>query len=442
MSMVIALVGRPNVGKSTLFNRLTGSRDSLVSDYAGLTRDRIYGRGRFRQHHFIVIDTGGLTAQDDTINKQLQAQAQMAMEEADIILFLVDGRSGENPDDARIAQRLRRMKKKVCLVVNKLEASDPQIACSEFYRLGLGEPYPLSAAHGTYMDSLLESICAEAGEKKDQHVDEQIDPGIRIALIGRPNVGKSTLVNRLLGEERQVTADQSGTTRDSVAIPFEKDGQHFTLIDTAGIRRRGRISETVEKFSVVKSLQALEACHVALIMLDAQQEVAEQDIRLIGYALEAGRGIVVAVNKWDHLSRDQKNDIERELDRRLDFLDFAPIHQISALHGNGIQDVLQSASRVYEAARQEITTGALNRSLQRALENHAPPMVNGRRPKMRFAYQGGVNPPLFIINGSGMQKVKNSYRRYLEKHFRKEFGLFGTPIKLVFKNTDNPYDPK
>lgn len=442
MSMVIALVGRPNVGKSTLFNRLTASRDSLVSDYAGLTRDRIYGRGRFRHHHFIVIDTGGLTAEDDTINRQLQAQALMAMEEADVILFMVDGRGGENPDDAEIAQRLRRMKKKVYLVANKLESADPQIACSEFYHLGLGEPYPLSAAHGRYLEPLLESVCTEELEKKDHRADEDTDQGIRIALIGRPNVGKSTLVNRLLGEERQVTADQSGTTRDSVSIPFEKDGQRFTLIDTAGIRRRGRISETVEKFSVVKSLQALEACHVAVIMLDAQQEVAEQDIRLIGYALEAGRGIVVAINKWDHLSRDQKNDIERELDRRLDFLDFVPIHLISALHGNGVRKVLESAVRVYEAARQEITTGALNRSLQRALENHAPPMVNGRRPKMRFAHQGGVNPPLFIINGSGLQKVKGSYQRYLEKHFRKEFGLFGTPIRLVFKNTDNPYDPK
>jgi len=445
MKPVFALVGRPNVGKSTLFNYLTRSRDALVADLPGLTRDRQYGSGQVGGSPYLVVDTGGLAGDEQGIDALMAQQVRQAVEEAHVILFMVDGREGLCGGDEAIAHFLRQCGKPVVLVVNKTDGGDPALLTAEFYSLGLGTPHSIAAAHGRGVRTLMETALlrvpstAEAATPLELQSEEA---GIRVAVVGRPNVGKSTLVNRILGEERVVVYDLPGTTRDSIFIPFERDDQRFTLIDTAGIRRRGRIHEAVEKFSVIKTLQAIEAANVVVMVLDAREGIAEQDAHLLGHVLEAGRALVVAVNKWDHLPTEQRETVRRDLQRKLNFIEFARIHFISALHGTGVGELFDSVRDAYAAAMRQMATAELTRMLEMAVAAHAPPLVRGRRIKLRYAHQGGRNPPRIVIHGNQTEAVPDSYRRYLINTFRRQLELEGTPLRVVFKGGENPYADK
>ena len=442
MLPVVALVGRPNVGKSTLFNYLTKTRDALVADYPGLTRDRQYGRVKRGRRDFFVVDTGGIVESDAGIDEQAMRQVRFALEEADLVLFLVDARDGLNVGDEAIAANLRKIGKPVLLAVNKIDRPGHQsLAAGEFHALGLGEPHALSASHALGIDALLDSVQAKL-PKEETPESEAEAGGIRIAVVGRPNVGKSTLVNRMLGEDRVVVFDQPGTTRDSVYIPFERHGKPYTLIDTAGIRRRGRVSETIEKFSVIKALQAIEKAHVVVYLIDAREGVTDQDATLLGMVLEIGRGLILGFNKWDGLSPDQKDQVRRQIDLKLPFVEFAEKYFISALHGTGVGLLFDAVRGVYAASMVDMSTARLTRLLQDAIATHQPPLVRGRRIKLKYAHQGGSNPPSIVIHGNQTEEVPGSYKRYLINVFREALELHGTPIRLEFKSGENPYKGK
>lgn len=442
---VVALVGRPNVGKSTLFNRLTRSRAALVADFSGLTRDRHYGEGRVGEIPFIVIDTGGFEpVAKDGILLEMARQTRQAIAEADVVVFLVDARAGLNAHDHEIATLLRKSgQQRVLLAVNKAEGMGAGAAISEFHELGLGQPYPISAAHGDGIVDLIElalqDLAEPPAEEEEPAEEGEHDHRIKLAIVGRPNVGKSTLINTLMGEERVIAFDMPGTTRDAIEIDFERDGRRYTLIDTAGLRKRGKVFEAVEKFSVIKTLQAIEASNVVLLMLDAQTEISEQDAHIAGFVLETGRAVVVAVNKWDGLDGEEKERIEREFMRKLRFLSFARVHTISALRGQGIKPLLKSVNAAHAAAFAKLSTPKLTRELQAAVEQQPPPRKGIFRPKMRYAHQGGQNPPLVVIHGNALDAVPDSYRRYLETRFRNAFDLAGTPLRIEFKSSHNPY---
>ena len=440
---IIALVGRPNVGKSTLFNRLTRSRDALVADYAGLTRDRKYGRALLSGHPFLLIDTGGLSGGEVGIDAAMAQQSKAAIEEADAVVFMVDATSGVAASDQTVADMLRRIDKPVWLAANKIDGQNTDIALSDFYGLGFGEPQAIAASHGRGVSALSDQLLAYFGlldvDPVDVNDQRQEAPGIRIGVIGRPNVGKSTLVNRMLGEDRVVVFDLPGTTRDSIYIPYERHQETYTLIDTAGVRRRGRVSETVEKFSIVKTLQAVEDSHVVVLVVDAQEGLVEQDLHLMGTIIDAGRALVVAVNKWDHLDPDVREKIRQTLRRRLSFIPWAKIHYISALHGTGVGDLYGSIKEGYEAATTKFSTNVLTRILEDAVEDHQPPLVRGRRIKLRYAHQGGMNPPRIIIHGNQTKDVPESYRRYLENIYRRVLNITGSPVKIEFKSGENPF---
>ncbi len=462
---VVALVGRPNVGKSTLFNRLTRSRAALVADYSGLTRDRHYGEGRVGDYPFLVIDTGGFEPVAKTgILKEMARQTEQAIAESDVVIFLVDARAGVNAHDHEIARMLRRAGPKVVLAVNKAEGMNSGQASAEFHELGLGTPHPISSAHGDgvvdlieealsqlenpYIQSIPEEADAEVPEPdlgleetapEEQEEEIFTDHRIKLAIVGRPNVGKSTLINTLLGEERVIAFDMPGTTRDAIEIDFERNGKKYTLIDTAGLRKRGKVFESVEKFSVIKTLQAIEASNVVLLMLDAQTEISEQDAHIAGFILESGRALVVAINKWDGLDADKREWIQREFERKLRFLSFAKMHTISALKGAGVNAVLKSVNEAHAAAFIKLSTPKLTRELHAAVEQQQPPRKGIFRPKMRYAHQGGQNPPLIIVHGNALDAVPDSYKRYLESRMRKAFNLSGTPLRIEFKSSKNPY---
>jgi GTP-binding protein len=441
---VIALVGRPNVGKSTLFNRLTRTRDALVADFPGLTRDRQYGLGKVGSRPYLVVDTGGLAGAGEELDGLIERQAWQAIEAADAVVFLVDGRAGLSASDESIAAQLRRCGKAVFLAVNKTEHLDPDLAVVDFQSLGLGSPRALAAAHNRGVKQLVEAVLTALPDTDEVQPSDGAPgaDGIRLAIVGRPNVGKSTLVNRLLGEERVVASDRPGTTRDSVRVPFTRDGVGYLLIDTAGVRRRARVKETIEKFSVIKTLQAIEQANVVIMVLDARQGLSEQDATLLGFVLDCGRALVVAVNKWDGLERDQRSRVRAELDRRFPYLEFARTHFVSALHGSGVMDLLGSVRVAHQAALRDLPTPELTRVLQDAVQSHQPPMVRGRRIKLRYAHQGGRNPPLIVIHGNQTGKVPEAYRRYLMKVFRRVFRLSGTPVRIEFKSGGNPFDTR
>lgn len=438
---IIALVGRPNVGKSTLFNRLTKTRDAIVADYPGLTRDRQYGTGRVGDYPYIVVDTGGLSGEADGVDPLMAGQVQQALEEAHAIFFLTDGRAGVTPADEAIAQFVRGYGKPVQLLVNKTEGCNLSVLTAEFYSLGLGEPIGISSAHGDNVAEAVDELIERLPMiESDDALDLDENPGIRVAVIGRPNVGKSTLVNRMLGEERVVAFDMPGTTRDSIYIPFERDGQLYTLIDTAGVRRRKNVAEKVEKFSVIKAIEAMEDAHVVVMLMDGSEGITDQDLTLLGLAIESGRGLVLAVNKWDHLDPDQRKKIKHELDYRLQFVDYAKTHLISALHGTGVGDLFKTIKQVYKAATNKVSTSDLNRVLEQAILDHQPPLVGGRRLKMRYAHLGGLNPPRVIIHGNKLDKVPQPYTRYLQNVFRKAFKWVGTPVIVEYRVGENPFD--
>ncbi len=445
MKPIITLVGRPNVGKSTLFNRLTRSRDALVADYSGLTRDRLYGKVKQQDCDFIVIDTGGLTQSQDGMADLMRQQADLAIEEADLVFFLVDGQAGLMPDDYTIAQHLRSLGKPTFLIINKTEGEQKELIAAEFYALGLGEPHVISATQGrginTLLSALQQKLPAVKAVEDEEEVDDAVsDKGIRLAVLGRPNVGKSTLINRMLGEERVVAFDQPGTTRDSIHIPFEKEGTEYTLIDTAGVRRRSKVSGMLEKFSIVKTLQALEDANVVLLVLDAHEGIVEQDLHLAGLIIQSGRAVVIAVNKWDGLEKSEREWVASNVERRLPFLNFAKVHFISALHGSGVGLLFNSVKQAYESAMARIPTPRLTRILEDAVADHQPPLIKGRRIKFRYAHMGGKNPPRIIIHGNQTDATPNSYKRYLENTFRDILKLHGTPIVIEFKKGKNPYE--
>jgi GTP-binding protein len=437
MKPVIALVGRPNVGKSTLFNQLTKSRDALVADLPGLTRDRKYGDARFENKSFIVIDTGGLGENDQGIDAYMAEQSRTAIAEADIVLFLVDGRAGLIGSDELIANELRGLGKTVHLVVNKTDGLQEESAMAEFHKLGLGTIFAIAASHGRGVHQMMIDVLASFPE--DVMVEPNPEHGIKIAVVGRPNVGKSTLVNRLLGEERVVVFDMPGTTRDSIYIPYERQGKKYTLIDTAGVRRRGKVDETVEKFSVIKTLQAIEDAHVVVMVLDARESIVDQDLHLLGYILEKGRALVIAINKWDGMEAHERQTVKTDISRRLDFADFAKVHMISALHGTAVGDLYPSIERAYASAMIKVPTNRLTQILEGAVEQHQPPLVGGRRIKLRYAHMGGQNPPLIVIHGNQTDQVPKDYRRYLENIFRKVLKISGTPVRIEFKTGENPF---
>jgi GTP-binding protein len=438
MSAVVALVGRPNVGKSTLFNQLTRSRDALVADFPGLTRDRQYGLAEFEGRGFVVIDTGGLEGEQSGVAGLMATQTRQAIAEADVVIFLVDAREGLSAADEGIATELRSTGKRVLLALNKTDGLDPLQAATEFHALGLGEPMAIAAAHGRGIATLVERALGELPPPEAPDAPPA-DSGLRLAFVGRPNVGKSTLVNRLLGEERVVASDLPGTTRDSIFVPFERDGRRYTLIDTAGVRRRARVRETIEKFSVVKTLQAIDAAHVVVLVLDAREGVGEQDAHLLGLILRAGRALVIAVNKWDGLEGEARERIRRELDLRLGFVDFAETRFCSALHGSGVGELLGAVQRAQASAQRDLATPELTRVLEAAVAAHQPPLVQGRRIKIRYAHQGGRNPPVIVLHGNQLERLPGSYLRYLENRFRKDLGLSGTPLRLELRTGRNPY---
>jgi GTP-binding protein len=437
MLPVIALVGRPNVGKSTLFNVLTGTRDAIVADVPGLTRDRQYGFGRVGPVAYVVIDTGGLIENATGLEAQMREQTERAVAEADRLVFLADARAGLSPQDLFVARELRRSGKPVTLALNKAEGLDPELAAADFHALGLGAPHAIAASHGQGCESLMEQVL----EGFEAQPAETVDSGaIRIAIIGRPNVGKSTLVNRLLGEERVIASEEPGTTRDSILVPFERDGRRFLLIDTAGVRRRARVEDQVERASVAKTLQAIAEAHVVILVLDAHDTVAEQDASVLGLALERGRALIIAVNKWDGIAQEQREAIRRGLALKLDFVPFAPLYFISARHGTGVGELMQATVRAYEGAMRTLPTKELTRTLEHALGMHQPPLVHGRRIKLRYAHQGGRNPPRIVIHGNQTDAVPEAYTRYLANQFRKSFDLYATPVAIEYRTDANPYD--
>ena len=485
MTPVVALVGRPNVGKSTLFNRLTRTRDALVADFPGLTRDRKYGHANIAGYDFIVIDTGGIDGTEEGVEEKMAEQSLLAIEEADVVLFLVDARAGLVPADVGIAQYLRQREKTTVLVANKTDGIDADSHCAEFYQLGLGEVEQIAAAQGRGVTQLIEQVLAPLGEQLnadkavengeelaeeedtsqdewdheidvdneedaallDQALEEEIeerieDKNIKIAIVGRPNVGKSTLANGILGEDRVVVYDMPGTTRDSIYIPMERDGQQYTIIDTAGVRKRGKVNLAVEKFSVIKTLQAIQDANVVLLTIDAREGISDQDLSLLGFILNAGRSLVIVVNKWDGLSQDIKDQVKSELDRRLDFIDFARVHFISALHGSGVGNLFDSVKEAYACATQKTSTSMLTRILRMATDEHQPPLVNGRRVKLKYAHPGGYNPPIIVIHGNQVEKLADSYKRYLSNYFRKSLKIIGSPIRIQFQEGNNPFAGK
>ena len=445
MKPVIALVGRPNVGKSTLFNRMTKSRDAIVADFAGLTRDRHYGQGRQGKHEYIVIDTGGFEPDATSgIFKEMAKQTRQAVAEADVVLFVVDVRLGLSAQDHEIAGYLRRLGKPAMLVGNKAEGMKDGGQLAEFYELGLGEVFPVSAAHGqgirTMIDMALEKLpWLNRDEDAEPEEDESV---IKLAVAGRPNVGKSTLINTWLGEERLVAFDMAGTTRDAIAVPFEKNGQKFQLIDTAGLRRKGRVFEAIEKFSVVKTLQAIEGANVVLLLLDATQGVTDQDAHIAGYILESGRAVVLAVNKWDALDDYGRQMLERSIELRLSFLKFAPLHFISAKKRQGLGPLWTSMTQAHKSALCKMPTPVLTRVLLESVQYQTPKKIGPYRPKLRYAHQGGMNPPVIVIHGNSLEHITDAYKRFLEGRFRKEFNLIGTPLRIEFKTSHNPYADK
>ncbi len=438
MLAVLALVGRPNVGKSTLFNVLTRTRDALVADVPGLTRDRKYGYARVGAHPAVVIDTGGLVEGPDSLQQLAATQTRKAVEEADRVLLVVDGRAGLTPPDRHVADTLRRCGKPVLVVVNKTEGLAPDTAAADFHELGFGGPVAVSAAHSEGLEALMTQALAGLERTADTPVAPTAD-AIRVAVVGRPNVGKSTLINRLLGEERLIAFDQPGTTRDSIYVPFERDGQAYVLIDTAGVRRRARVHDAIEKFSIVKALQAIDEAQIVVGVLDAHESVSEQDASLLGLVAEQGRGLVIAVNKWDGIAREQRESIRSGLDLRLDFLTFAPVHFISARHGTGVGELMDAVKSAYRAAMREMPTPELTRALEAAVASHQPPLVRGRRIKLRYAHQGGRNPPVVVIHGNQTEHLPDAYRRYLENYFRRVFRLEGTPMRIELRTDENPY---
>lgn len=472
MVPVIALVGRPNVGKSTLFNRLTKTRDALVAEIAGLTRDRKYGEGRVGDRPYIVIDTGGISGEEEGIDEVMASQSFQAIEEADIVFFMVDVGAGLMGADRMIADRLRRQGKSAYLVANKIDGKNPDLVLGDFYELGMGEPLPIAAAHNRGVTALMEYVLDELtptssapSEETDSEEEwnyvwedewdeddegnlsqvshEQLDvKGTKIAVVGRPNVGKSTLVNRFLGEDRVVVYDQAGTTRDSIYIPYERHGQEYTLIDTAGVRRRKNITEAAEKFSIIKTLQAIQDCHVCILVLDARTGLVEQDLHMLSFILNAGRALVIAINKWDGMSQEDKEAMKSEIDRRFDFLTFADMHFISALHGTGVGHLYESVDQAFESAMSKWQTNMLTRILEDAVASHQPPMVRNRRPKLRYAHQGGSNPPLLVIHGNLVKELPEDYKRYLANTFRRVLDIKGTPIRVEFRQGDNPFSEK
>jgi len=441
MKPVIALIGRPNVGKSTLFNRLTRSRDALVADLPGLTRDRHYGEGRLGERPFLVIDTGGFEPiAKEGIMFEMAKQTKQAVAESDVVIFIVDGRQGLTPHDKTITDFLRKSGRSVMLVVNKSEGMKYTSVTADFYELGLGDPYVISAAHGDGVADLVsEALDIAFSQRTDEGESDTQDRGIKLAIVGRPNVGKSTLVNTLLGEERVIAFDMPGTTRDSIEIAFERDGKQYTLIDTAGIRRRGKVFEAIEKFSVVKTLQSISEANVVLLLLDAQQDISEQDAHIAGFILESGRALVVAVNKWDGLQSDRRNEIKNDIERKLGFLSFAQFHFISALKSSGIMQMMKSVNQAYAAATANLSTPKLTRALIEAVEHQQPKRRGSIRPKLRYAHQGGQNPPIIVIHGNALDAIGDVYKRYLEKHFRETFSLVGTPLRIEMKSSKNPF---
>lgn len=468
---VVALVGRANVGKSTLFNRLTRSRAALVADFSGLTRDRHYGEGRVGKYPFLAVDTGGFEpVAKEGIVAEMARQTQQAIAEADVVIFLVDARAGINAHDHEIARLLRRSGQRVFLAVNKAEGMRNSGAMAEFHELGLGEPFPISASHGdgvvdliehalSFLDDIESDDALDTGETvfegdgsepdlsstesdEAEAADAPVEHRIKLAIVGRPNVGKSTLINTLLGEERVIAFDMPGTTRDAIEIEFEHEGVPYTLIDTAGLRRRGKVFEAIEKFSVIKTLQAIEACNVVVLMLDAHAEISDQDAHIAGFVVETGRALVVAINKWDGLNAEQRDRIKRDFERKMRFLSFAQMHTISALKGKGIQPLIKSIRAAHAAAFARLSTPKLTRVLLAAVEQQQPPRKGIFRPKMRYAHQGGQNPPLIIIHGNALDAIPDSYRRYLETRFRSAFKLEGTPLRIEFKSSTNPFIQK
>ncbi|MBQ4813704.1 ribosome biogenesis GTPase Der [Pseudoalteromonas luteoviolacea] len=464
MLPVIALVGRPNVGKSTLFNRLTRTRDALVADFPGLTRDRKYGQADYDGYEFIVVDTGGIDGSEEGIETEMAEQSLLAIEEADIVLFLVDARAGMTAADQAIAQHLRKQEKKSFIVANKTDGIDADSSCAEFYQLALGDIHQIAAAHGRGVTQLLEAtlgpIVAELAQQEDdiEQSDESIaelylegeeapeegksgfeDKPVKLAIIGRPNVGKSTLTNRILGEERVIVYDMPGTTRDSIYIPMTRNEREYVLIDTAGVRKRKKVSDVVEKFSVIKTLKAIEDANVILLVVDAREGISDQDLSLLGFALNSGRSLVIAVNKWDGLDNYVKERIKSELDRRLGFIDFARLHFISALHGTGVGHLFESVDEAYESATKRVSTAMLRRIMDMAQADHQPPLVRGRRVKLKYAHAGGYNPPRIVIHGNQVHDLPDSYKRYLMNYYRKALNIMGTPIKIEFREGDNPY---
>lgn len=437
MKPVIAIVGRPNVGKSTLFNRLTRTRDALVADMPGVTRDRQYGDGRVGDRPYIVIDTGGLSGDDQGVETLMQSQVYLAMQEANIILFIVDGRGGITGHDQTISQHLRQLGKEIIVLVNKTEGMNDDLVEAEFFSLGLGQPYAVSASHGDGITPLMEELLAGIPDLSDD--EDKIDDGIKLAIVGRPNVGKSTLINRLMGEERVVAFDLPGTTRDSIFIPFERDGQRYTFIDTAGVRRRSRIKETIEKFSIIKALQAIESANVVVLMLDAHEGLTDQDLHLLSFVLDKGRALIIAINKWDGMTKEAREFVKEQLERRLPFLDYAKYHYISALHGSGVGLLYDSVDKAYESAMKQHQAATLSGLLEDAVRMHQPPLVRGRRIKLSYAHQGGKNPPIIVIHGNQTDFIPESYKRYLVNQFRKWLKLEATPIQLEFNNSENPF---
>ncbi|MET1219718.1 MAG: ribosome biogenesis GTPase Der [Glaciecola sp.] len=459
MLPVIALVGRPNVGKSTLFNRLTNTRDALVADFPGLTRDRKYGQAQVDGRQFIVIDTGGITGDEEGIDAEMAAQSLMAIDEADVVCFLVDARAGLTPADQGIADYLRRQDKTVYIVANKVDGIDGDSESAEFYALGMGDVQQIAAAHGRGVAQLLDltlapltdafpDMTAEPEARDDDaddaqaQLDKLLNLPIKLAIVGKPNVGKSTLTNRILGEERVVVYDQPGTTRDSIYIPMQREDRDYVLIDTAGVRKRKKIHEAVEKFSIVKTLQAIEESNVVLLVIDAREGITDQDLSLLGFVLNSGRSLVLAVNKWDGLDQYVKDEIKREIDRRLGFVDFARLHFISALHGTGVGHLFESVQEAYASATKRINTSMLTRIMEMAQEDHNPPLVRGRRVKMKYAHAGGYNPPVIVIHGNQVQDLPDSYKRYLMNYFRKSLQTMGTPIRIEFREGANPFEGK
>ncbi|AOE50290.1 ribosome biogenesis GTPase Der [Kangiella sediminilitoris] len=446
MLPVIALVGRPNVGKSTLFNRLTKSRDALVANLPGLTRDRQYGQAKLKGQPFIIIDTGGIAGDEEGIDDLMAKQSLQAVEEADIVLFLVDARSGMTAADEYVAEQLRRQQKPVILVVNKVDGVHADAALAEYYSFGYQTILPLAAEHGrgvsTLVDTVLESLDLEQVEQDEQTIEELQAQGLKLAVVGRPNVGKSTLINRFLGEERVVVFDMPGTTRDSIYIEMERRGKPYTLIDTAGVRRRGKVKEAVEKFSVLKTLQAISDANVVIMVMDAREPITDQDLSLISHIIEAGRSMVIAINKWDGMTEEDRDDVKMEIDRRLGFVDFARVHFISALHGSNVGHLWDSVDEAWKSALVEMTSSKLTRLLEQAYDRHQPHAVKGRRIKLRYAHPGGHNPPIIVIHGKQVSKLQESYKRYLINFFRKKLNLIGTPIRLETKEGDNPFADK